>query len=241
MITKANKLMNHSKSIIVICVIVFVLSLLAACGPSTAELETVDYMPLPGATWEVSAPEKEGLDAGRVAELYLNAAQLDTIYGLLIIKNDMLVAEKYFNAGSVDLKSNVQSVTKSFVSALVGLALEQGCLTNLDQPFLDFFPEYTERIEDSRKRNITIRHLLQMRSGYPWEESHPDLWEGMMSGDLLSMMVYYPLVSDPGTQFHYSNVSSHYLVAIVERACGMDVRTFAEEQLFTPIGAEMGE
>jgi CubicO group peptidase (beta-lactamase class C family) len=166
---------------------------------------------------------------------------LDTIYSLLIIKNGFLVAEDYFNDGSIDLQVNLQSATKSYISALVGLAFDQGCLTSLDQSFLDFFPEYANQIEDPRKEQITIRHLLQMRAGYPWEESHPDLWAGLMTGDFLGMMVHYPLISDPGTEFHYSNVSSHYLGAIVARACDTDLRGFAEEQLFAPLGAELGE
>jgi CubicO group peptidase (beta-lactamase class C family) len=215
--------------------------MLVGCGPSGADLAAVDYTPLPGGDWPVSTPEEQGLDATLVAELYYDAAKLDSIYSLLIVKNGYLVAEKYFNEGSIDLKSNVQSLSKGYTSALVGLALEQGCLTSLDQPFLDFFPEYAGQVEDPRKEEITIRHLLQMRSGYPWEESDPDLWEGMLTGDLLSLMVHYPLVSDPGAVFHYSNVSTYFLGAIVARACDTDLREFAEEQLFAPMGAELGE
>jgi CubicO group peptidase (beta-lactamase class C family) len=201
----------------------------------------VDYTPLPGDGWEVSSPEAEGLDPDMVAKLYYDAAKLDSIYSLLIVKNGYLVAEKYFNEGSIDLKSNVQSVTKSYISALVGLALEQGCLTSLDQPFLDSFPEYADQIEDPRKKEVTIRHLLQMRSGYPWEESHRDLWQGLLTLDYRSLMVHYPLVTDPGTRFHYSNASSDWLGMIVARACDVDHREFAQEHLFAPIGAELGE
>jgi CubicO group peptidase (beta-lactamase class C family) len=221
---------------------VMLLSTLAGCGPSPEDLAAVDYTPLEiGDDWEISTPEEQGLDPLMVAELYYDAARLDSIYSLLIVKNGYLVAEGYFNEGSIDLKSNIQSISKSYISALVGLAFEQGCLTSLDQPFLDFFPEYADQIEDPRKEEITIRHLLQMRSGYPWEESHADLWEGMLTGDLLSLMVHYPLVSDPGAAFHYSNVSTYYLGAIVARACEVDLSEFSEEQLFTPIGAELGE
>lgn len=220
---------------------ILILLMLVGCGPSAVELAAVDYTPLPGDDWEVSTPAAEGLDPDMVAELYYDAAKLDSIYSLLIIKNDKLIAEKYFNDGSINLKSNLQSATKSYTSALVGLSFDQGCLKDLDQPFLDFFPEYADQIEDPRKEAITIRHLLQMRAGYPWEESHTDLWEGLLSGDFLSMMVHYPLISDPGAEFHYSNVSSHYLGAIVERACGIALRTFAGEELFAPLGAELGD
>ena len=96
-----------------------------------------------------------------------------------MIKNGYLVAEKYFNGGSIDQKTLVASVSKSYVSTLVGLALDQGCLASLDQKFLEFFPEQASQVTDARKKQITIRQLLQMRSGYPWEETHPELFEAM--------------------------------------------------------------
>jgi CubicO group peptidase (beta-lactamase class C family) len=210
--------------------------MLVGCSPSTEDLEAVDYKPLAGDDFEVSTPEEQGLDPMLVAEMYYDAAKLDSIYSLLVVKNGYLVAEKYFNEGSIDLKSNIQSISKSYISALVGLAFEQGCLTSLDQPFLDFFPEYADQIEDPRKGEITIRHLLQMRSGYPWEESHKDLWEVMLTSDFLTHMVKFPLVTDPGTKFHYSNASSDWLGVIIARACDVDHREFAEEHLFAPIG-----
>mgnify|MGYP001815880110 FL=1 len=101
---------------------------------------------------------------------------------------------------------------------------------------MDFLPEYADQIEDPRKEQITIRHLLQMCSGYPWEESHPDLWEGLLTGDFLSMMVHYPLVSDPKIKFHYNNVPSDWFCVIVACACDADHREFAEEHLFAPLG-----
>jgi CubicO group peptidase (beta-lactamase class C family) len=214
---------------------------MVGCGPSPEDLAAIDYAPVPRDEWEVSTPEKQGLDPMLVAELYYDAGKLNSIYSLLIVKNGYLVAEKYFNDGSIDLKSNLQSVGKSYTSALVGLAFDQGCLTSLDQPYLDYFPEYADQIDDPRKKQITIRHLLQMRSGYPWEESDRDLWDTFIKGDFLGLMVHAPLVNDPGTEFHYSNLSSHYLGVIVDRACGTPLRTFAEEQLFEPLGAQLGE
>lgn len=227
-------------TLVIISAFVALLSLVA-CGPSAEDLAAVEYTPSSRDDWDISTPEEQGLDPDMIAELYHDAAKLDSIYSLLIVKNGYLVAEKYFNEGSIDLKSNLQSAGKSFTSALVGLALDQGCLTSLDQPFLDFFPEYADDVEDPRKEQITIRHLLQMRSGYPWEESDPDLWQTFIKGDFLGLMVHVPLVDDPGTEFHYSNLSSHYLGVIVDRACGTPLRTFAEDQLFAPLGAELGE
>jgi CubicO group peptidase (beta-lactamase class C family) len=175
-----------------------------------------------------------------VAELYYNADELETLYGLLVVKNGYLVAEDYFNAGTISQIGNRQSVTKSYVSALVGIALNQGCLSNVDQKMLEFFPELKGQINDPRKNQITIQHLLQMRAGYPWEEGDSALWEALWAGSYLPMIVHFPLVSDPGSQFEYSNLTSDWLGMIVARACDTDLKSFAQEYLFSPLGVEVG-
>jgi CubicO group peptidase (beta-lactamase class C family) len=214
---------------------------LAGCGgPSPEELAAVDYTPLVRDDWAVSTPEEQGLDPALVAELYHNAGQLETLYGLLVIKNGYLVAEKYFHGKSVDQLSSRASVTKSITSALVGIALEQGCLSSVDQKMIEFFPELLDRIQDPRKMQITIRQMLQMRAGYPWEESSAELFDLMYSGFRTSNLVEVPLVRDPGTGFDYSNLTSHLLGIIVARACDTDLKSFAQEHLFSPLGGQVG-
>jgi len=209
--------------------------------PGREDLAAVDYKPFPRDDWPVSTPVAQGLDPMLVAELYLDAGKMETLYSLLVIKHGYLIAEGYFNEGSVDQKARLQSVTKSYTSALVGIALDQGLLSSVDQKMLDFFPEVTGQITDFRKTQITIRNLLQMRAGYPWEETDPVLWKGLLSGHYLPMIEKVSLVADPGTEFHYSNLSSNWLGIIVSRACGTTLKAFAQERLFRPIGAEVGD
>jgi len=160
---------------------------------------------------------------------------------LIVVKNGYLIAEDYFNEGSVEQKDRLQSVTKSFTSALVGIALEQGCLSSVDQKVLDFFPEVADEITDPRKEQITVRNLLEMRGGYPNEEDAQALWDGLLSGHYPPLIEDFPLVSDPETRFHYSNLSSNWLGIIVDRSCGMNLKAFAEENLFSHLGVEPGE
>jgi CubicO group peptidase (beta-lactamase class C family) len=214
---------------------------LVGCGPSTAQLAAVDYAPLPADDWEVSTPEEQGLDPMLVAGLYHDAAQLERLFGLLVVKNGHLIAEGYFNEGSVGQKARLQSATKSVTSALVGIALDRGCLSSVDQKMVDFFPEVAGQITDPRKKQITIRQMLQMRAGYPWEESDPALWDGLLSGRYVPLLEGFPLVSAPGTTFHYSNLTSNWLGIIVDRSCGSNLKSYAEEHLFSPIGAQAGE
>ncbi len=218
-----------------------ILSLLVACGPSIEDLNTVDYTPLVRDDWPVSTPEEQGLDSKLVAEIYLSAAELETLYSLLIIKNGYLVAEDYFNDGSVDKKDRLQSVTKSFTSALVGIALEQGCLSSADQKMLDFFPEIADKISDPRKDQITVRNLLEMRAGYPREEDDQAMWDGLLSGHYPPLIEDFPLVSEPGTRFHYSNLTSNWLGIIVDRSCGLNLKDYAEEHLYSPLDVMPGE
>jgi len=228
-------------SLLIIIILLLVMSALVSYGPSIEDLLAVDYTPLPGDDWEISTPAEQGLDPMLVAKVYYNAAELETLYSLLVVKNGYLIAEDYFNEGSVDQKDWLQSVTKSYTSALVGIALDQGYLASVDQKMLDFFPEVTDQITDPRKEQITIRDLLQMRAGYPWEETDPALWDGLLSGHYLPLIEEFPLVADPGTEFHYSNLSSNWLGIIVARACGTNLKSFAEEHLFSAIDVEVGE
>jgi len=163
----SGKVMKLHQRCVLFLSALLILAVFSGCGPTVAELGAIDYTPLVRDDWPVSMPEEQGLDPGLVAELYYNAAELETLYSLLVVKNGYLIAEDYFNEGSVDQKDRLQSATKSYTSALVGIALEQGCLASVDQKMLAFFPEVASRISDPRKKQITIRHMLEMRAGYP--------------------------------------------------------------------------
>ena len=128
---------NGLQPIFVLFTSVFlILANMTGCNPQAENLESVEYAPLRGDDWPVSTPAEQGLDPALVARFYQNAAELETLYGLLIVKNGYLIAEKYFNKGSIGQVSGRQSATKSFTSALVGIALDQGCLTSVDQKVL---------------------------------------------------------------------------------------------------------
>lgn len=217
--------------------------LLAACGggPSPEELAAVDYAPIDDGEWPVSTPAEQGMDPELVAALYWAAEDVETIESLLVLKDGLLIAERYYGQGAVDREARVQSVTKSVTSALVGMAIEEGCLPSVDQPILAHFPELEAEVRDPRKREITVRHLLQMRAGYPWEESSQELFDMLYGGFRPHLLVDVPLVRDPGSGMEYSNLTSHFLSVIVSRACDTDLLDFANERLFGPLDIEPGE
>jgi CubicO group peptidase (beta-lactamase class C family) len=221
--------------------VILILFNLIGCSFQARDLEAVDYTPLVLDDWAVSTPEDQGLDPSLLTELYRDAASSSNLEGLLVVKNGYLIAEGYFNGSGVNAKAVLASVAKSYVSALVGIALDQGCLLSVDQEMMTFFPEFDGQYIDTRKDRITMEDMLKMRSGYPWEEFTPPYLEMLFSSnDWLPRIVDFPLTSDPDSEFGYSNLSAHVLGIIVSRACGMSLRSYAERNLFAPIGAQVG-
>lgn len=240
----SNNLVGRRHIFILFAGVFLILSAIACCSPLPEQLAAVDFTPQPGDDWPVSTPEEQGIDPMLLAELYYYAAELETLYGLLIIKNGYLIAEGYFNAGAIDQLSGRQSAMKIFTSALVGIAIDQGYLSGIDERMIDFFPEMANQITDQRKNQITIEHLLQMRAGYPDEETTPsylDLLFFVENWHWIPHISDFPLVSDPGSEFNYSNLNSHLLGIIVARETGKDLMTYAQENLLSPINAEVGD
>jgi len=220
------------------------LALLTGCGSlastSSPPLDPATYAPLELDGWPRSTPVEQGLDSRLVSDLFRDAAQLPNLYGLVIAKNGHLIAEGYFNGNSVTSRSPRASVAKSYTSALVGIAIEQGLLSGVDQRMVEFFPEFADQYVDPRKRDITIDDMLKMRSGYPWEEQTPPYLSTLFSSsDWLPFLVEFPLTSDPGSQFGYSNLSVHILGIIVSRASGSGLLSFGMEHLFRAMNVQV--
>ncbi len=188
--------------------------------------------PLPDST-----PEEQGLDPTLLSLAYDRAAEIPQIYSMLVVKNGYLVAEEYFGLPDATTARPIASVTKSIVSVLVGIALQEGYLSGLDQRMLDFFPEYDQPNLDPRKGEITIRHLLQMRAGYPFDSTTEFFDQLTQSNNWLRFIIVdYPLTTDPGTTWNYSNASAHVLAGILTRATGMSLRAFTNAYVFGPMG-----
>jgi len=200
------------------------------------EEDMVSFEPLQLSDWEISSPGEQGLDSELVQDMYNKAKQIDHLYSLLVVKNGFLVAEKYFNGKDVYGAYPIASVTKSYTSALTGIALREGFIASLDQKMVEFFPEFDWENMDTRKSQITIRQILQMRSGYPWEEYSPYhdlLWSRF--GNWLPLIEELPLTSDPGTEYGYSNLMSHILGITIARAADTSLLAFARHYLCEPL------
>ena len=223
-----------------LCLALILLLILTACKTAPSRAETTDsisYEPLKeDGWWRISTPAEQGLDPKIVAKAYREAGNIKTIYSLLIVKNGYLVAEKYFNGKQVDETNNVASVTKSYISALVGIALAEGYIPSLDQKMMDYFPEYASPGLDQEKYKITIRQLLQMRAGYSYDSTTAYYSDLSSSGDYMRfVVVQHPLINPPGSEWNYSSASAHILSGILTKAVGMSLVKFATQYLFDPL------
>ncbi len=177
------------------------------------------------------------MDAGQLAEAYARAAAIPHIYSMLVVRHRALVAEEYFDTPTRSTAMPVASVGKSIVGALVGIALEEGFLVDLYERMIDYFPEHDVAGLDPRKRDITVRHLVRMRAGYPFD-STAEFFNGLSrsSNWMRYIIREWPLVRGPGSGHDYSNASAHLLSGILTRATGMSLLDFANLYLFGRMG-----
>ena len=165
------------------------------------------------------------------------------VHSVLIIRNGYIVAEAYFHPYRLSTRHNIYSCTKSFTSALVGIAIDEGYIDGLDHRVLDFFPEYTIANDDPRKQAMTLEHLLTMTSGLDWPESSVSyssssniLMQMLWRRDWVQFVLDRPMVAEPGTTFNYNTGVSHLLSAIIGEATGTSTLSFARTHLFEPLG-----
>ncbi|MHC2992915.1 beta-lactamase [Pontibacter sp. HJ8] len=155
----------------------------------------------------------------------------------LIVKNDSILHEQYWDGYSEESLSNSFSVAKSIVSVLVGVALKEGKIKSLDQPVGDFLPEFRE----GAKSKITVRHLLWMSSGLNWDESYSNplsmTTEAYYGADLRKVINRLEAVEEPGQKFEYKSGDTQVLAFVLEAATGKNLAEYAEEKLWQPLGA----
>jgi CubicO group peptidase (beta-lactamase class C family) len=177
------------------------------------------------------------MDSQRLAEMLESIEQQDlTLDSVLVIRHGYIVAEVYFLPFRQDTKHELHSCTKSFASALVGIAIDRGTIDGVNHPVLDFFPERTFADTDARKRAMTLEDLLTMTSGLDWEEGDPIYAQMMRSPDWVQFVLDTPMAVEPGSQFNYCSGCSHILSAIVQATAGTSTLDFARTYLFEPLG-----
>ncbi|MFH1152659.1 MAG: serine hydrolase, partial [Pseudomonadota bacterium] len=223
--------------LVMACLGVFIKDSAAVQGePDRKSQQAVSGTDARDGTWPVCTPRESGFDAPALESAVKAIGAMDGVYSLLVVHNRCLVVERYFRDGSRTKPHNLKSATKSILSALVGIAVDKG-LIRLDQPIADFLPQVCG-LDDDRKRNITVRHLLTMTSGLaPTSYQAYNSW--IRQGDWVITILNQPMVADPGTLHQYSTGDAHILAAVLTAATGTGVRDFACRNLFDPLDIEV--
>jgi CubicO group peptidase (beta-lactamase class C family) len=161
------------------------------------------------------------------------AGEMRRLRSLLISRGGELLVEEYFNGMTPNRTANVKSVSKSVMSALIGIAIDQGHLDGLDQPISDF---YGDRLQaDPARGKITIGNLLSMQAGLE-TTSFYNYGAWVLSDDWVEFALNRPFRAQPGTRMLYSTGNTHLLSDILTRATGRSTLSFAQETLGRPLG-----
>jgi CubicO group peptidase (beta-lactamase class C family) len=201
----------------------------------SAEPTQRDYWPTAG--WRTAAPKDQGMDPAVVGELDARiSGSFPQVRSLLVVRHGYLVYERYWHGLDASDGHNSFSVTKSFTSALVGIAMADQRLQSLNQTVGELLGAHLPPNADPRLRRVTVQQLLTMTAGLAGDDSS-GAWIGMLqSRDWLRHILSQRLVSKPGTEFAYSSASAHLLSAMVTDATGQSTLDYARAKLFGPFG-----
>ena len=163
------------------------------------------------------------------------AAELPRLHSLLVSHRGTIVLERYFNGARATRPANVKSVSKSIISALVGIAIERKHIPDVDQPIGTYFADMLRAPADARKRSVTIENLLTMRSGLESTSSR-NYGAWVTSKNWVRYALSRDLESEPGAEMEYSTGNTHLLSAILTQSTKRSTWQFAQEVLARPLG-----
>jgi len=212
------------------------------------------------AEWKIGSFVETGIDSLKVSEMEgrILDSTYQNIHSVLIIKDQRLVYEKYFQGYKYDYKAdglkgeliqfdketthNTASVTKSVTGLLVGLAIDKGFIEDSNSKIFSYFPNYSE-LNDITKERITVSNLLTMSSGLKWNEQdvfysevENDIIQLFITPDPVKFILSKPVINEPGTNWYYNGGGSNLLGEIIHQSSQLKLDQFGEKYLFEPLG-----
>ena len=187
-----------------------------------------------------TGPDADLVLSGRERDLDEFLEETDTL-AFVVVHENRLVRERYFGGSTRESLLTSFSVAKSFVSALVGIAIDEGLIGSVDDPVTNYLPELAAR--DSRFREVTLRDLLTMSSGISYEEGgFPSLGDDTYTYygvDLRDVALNRTRIEQPpGVVWQYNNYHPLLLGLVLERTTGTSISDFMATRLWQPLGAE---
>jgi len=211
------------------------------------------------AAWQPIAPEDAGFAPDLEARLdqAIAAGRIWNLHGLIVLRNDRLVLERYFegddetrDAGKIshathtaDTMHDLRSCSKSIVGLLYGIALQQGNVPPPEAPLFSAFPEYADLAGKDGRDRLTVQHVLTMTMGTDWDESsffYDDPRNSEIAMDNAADRYRYILerrvVDTPGAHWSYCGGATSLLARMIAKGSGKTLHQFAREHLFDPLG-----
>ena len=169
-----------------------------------------------------------------------------SIQGVMIVHKDSVVYEKYWGGFSNDRMATVFSVSKSITSLLCGIAVDDGYIQSIDDPVTKYLPELKGK--DPRWERLTIRHLLDMRSGLDFDDTYKFSLKGLKQVNAIARLNYghdimkqikkLKFRCEPGAEFRYESMTSAIMGVIIERASGKRYADYLSEKVWKPLQME---
>jgi len=186
--------------------------------------------------WKTSTPAEQGFNAEQLNIALNEAENRSSIYSILVIRDEYIVAERYYRGHNKNSSFNIRSVSKSFLSAMTGIAVENGIINSINDKMLDFFPEYNHSELDTRKQDITVKHLLTMQAGIDSERNNNNYSRLYNTSNWVQSTIEEPLLYNPGKKHSYNTFLTHLLSGIITKTSGMSTFKFGQDYLFDPLG-----
>ncbi len=173
-----------------------------------------------------------------LSEKLKNTLEQYRTVAFLVIRNDSIVFEQYWEQYNDSSLSNSFSMAKSIVGILTGIAVDEGKIKSIDDKVCNYLPDFCS---DGNK-DVTIRHLLTMSSGLNYDEGYSSLFSPVTQSyygtDLRDQMLSLKVITPPGKEWNYMSSNTQLLAFVIEKATGMNISTYASIKLWKPIGAE---
>ena len=208
-------------------------ALLLACLSTSLVLVAAAPPPF---TFPRSAPEAQGISSAAILGFVEDAERkLDALHSLMIVRHGKVVAEGWWAPYAASEPHMMFSLSKSFTSTAVGLAVAEGKLT-IDDPVLGFFPDEAPAQPSANLKAMRVRDLLTMSAGHHDEDVRDFPYMG--DDSVVKAFLARPVAHKPGTFFFYNTPASYMLSAIVQKVTGQNVLTYLGPRLFEPLGIE---
>jgi CubicO group peptidase (beta-lactamase class C family) len=229
---------------------------IAGCSPTTQVTQSPNPTPdkasytakgnyegnyWPSDNWRTCDPEAVGMDSQKLIEAIEYAAVPDfKSDGIVVVKNGYIVAEAYFGKFQQERAHISYSMAKSFTSALIGIAIDQGHIASIDEKVCQYYDAWDCADQDDFRSRITIRHALTLTTGLKWHEDWSkwdfatnDALKMAISGDFVKYMSERTGQHEPGTTTYYSTGDPMLLTQVIQKATGMNAFEFGKQNLFT--------